>query len=274
MTLLAQKFRVPLNRAALMCQIQHLVGLGYWYWHSGSVHVDKAIGLLDKFCTLYPIQASASTRATNRRKGVANVDLLWARSETDRDHLVWYLLATKGREYPGEASFRDPIYQRERMKDSRNIPVAWGQHYLLHQRLLADGADPNQRQNKRAARMRWTWSMTPKTLAGWREQVVQAAVQGDFQYQATFSHLIASPMFGGIRLDLRQLERWGHDAWRKNHSKREYRSPLPTPLPFMPRIRVYGELTLSVLAEQVRKDRDTACLAGAEEAIATATIHH
>lgn len=271
MTLLAQRYSVPLNRAALMCQIQHLVGLGYWYWHSGAVHVDKACGLLDKFCSLYPILASPSTRATNKRKGIANVDLLWARSESNPDYLVWYLLATKGREHPGEPFFRDPIHQLEKMKDARRLPVVWGQHYLLHQRLLADGSDPEHKRNKRSARLRWTWSMSRETLAGWRDQVIQAAFHGDRDYQATFSHLIVSPLFGGIRLDLRQLERWGHEAWKRNHPKREYRCPIPSPLPFMPRIPVYGKLTLSALVEQVQIKRDTDAVMAAAEAVAAIT---
>lgn len=269
MTILSQRYLVPLNRAALMSQIQHLVGLGYFYWHAGSVHVDKACGLLDKFVSLYPILATPSVRATNKRKAIANVNLLWGVAESQPDRVGWILLATKGK---GDGPFPDTIHQRERMKDARITPVLWGAHYMMHLRVMADSQDPEEKRKKRSMRPRWTWSMTQPTYGGWRDQIVQAAQQGDREYQNTFSHLVPSPMFGGIRADLRTLEREGFSVWKKCHRNAAYRSPLPMPLPFMPRIPVYGDLTLWALVEQIRKRVDTAARDAAVQAVAATSL--
>lgn len=247
MTCLASKFLVPLNRAALMNQTQHLVSVGYHYFNTGSVSVAKASGLLDKFAALYPILATPSQRSTNHAKRIANVELLWSTDPQDPHRLCWTLLATKGRMIPGEPGFPDPIHQRERMKDARLIAPLWDSHYQLHQRLLGGAQDPDAKARKRGAKLRWTWSMTRETFAGWASQVRQAAHVGDRAYQTVFSNLTPSPLYGGIRADLRELERIGYRAWLENHRRDSYRMPLPCPLPSMPRIQVYGRMTLEDL---------------------------
>ena len=258
----------PLNRAALMCQLQHLVGLGYYYWHAGSVPAEKACRLLDKFVRLYPVLATPSQRATRKKKGIANVELLWGADDSQPGHLRWFLLATKGKDRPGQTRYPDPIHQLEPMKDARKIPLLLGTHYQLHQRLIEDRSEADRRRRKRGARLRWTWSMTKATFAGWQDQVTQAAQRGDRDYQASFSHLITSPMFAGIRSDLMALESIGRATWKKNHPKSHFRPGLPHPLPFMPRIPVYGQMTLSDLAEASLKRADTAKAEASTQALA------
>lgn len=257
MNLLCNRFRVPLNRAALMCQLQHLIGVGYYYWHAGSVPAEKACRLLDKFVCLYPILATPSQRATSKKKGIANVELLWGVDDSKPGYLRWFLLATKGKDRPGQTRYADSIHQLEPMKDARQVPLLLGTHYQLHQRLIEDRSEADRLRRKRGARLRWTWSMTRGTFGGWQDQVTQAAQSGDRYYQATFSHLIASPMFAGIRTDLAALESVGRATWKKNHTKAQFRPGLPHPLPFMPRIPVYGEMTLADLAEAALKKVDT-----------------
>lgn len=265
MNTLSMKYPVPLNRAALMSQLQLLAGQGYHYWHAGSVSLQKAAGLLEKFASLYPVLATPSQRATNKKKGIANVQLLWGASPADAQTVNWFLLATRGKTIAGQTGFADAIHRLERMKYIAHTPLLFDGHYVLHQRLM-EVATEDRAKKKRSAKLRWTWSMSAPTFAGWRDQVVQAAHAGDRQYQRLFSHLTPSPMFAGIRADLTALESIGRDTWRKSHGNAEFRPGLPSPLPIMPRIQVFGHMTLADLIESTLDRRDTVLLKAREEA--------
>lgn len=250
MTHVAETFRVPDHRLAAMSLIQMLVSRGYYWWHTGSVRADKVLGLMAKFCSLYPsILTSPNQRATAKRRRIANVQLVLFPDITRPGNLVWYLLATAGKPLPETdhraPEFPDLIHQRERMKDARRVPLWWHDHYLLHQRTIVPD-----RGKKRPPRTVWTWSIHPDQMVGWRDRIQQAAVLGEAPLVEVFSLLRMSPMFSGIRSDVMDLSRRARDIWKKNHRKSHCPNLMENPLPYTQREPIFrrGHTVASVVA--------------------------
>lgn len=239
MPTIAEQLSIPDHRLAAMLQLQLLMSQGYFYWNSGVVTATKAASLAEKFTGLYDgILATPNQRSTRRRKHIANVELIFFPDELSDLHLRWFLLATPGKIAPStrpkDEQFTDLIHQREKMKNGLNIPLEWSGHYILHRRTIKHPLE-----KKRASRQRWTWSIHPTQTQHWRNRIQLAAEYDARSVISVFDQLRLSPMFAGIRADIRAFDDHAHTIWKKNHRSLGYPSPLTIPLPYTRRVPIY-----------------------------------
>lgn len=248
-------FLIPQHRAAAMLYLQTLAATGYHYWNTGSVHYEKAAGFLQKMRALYPIDLSPGQRAVAQAKGRANVYLVMFPDASRTGYIQWFLVATRGRHavdpLTGEVvttqNYTDLVYQREKMKDGREIPLTWLGHYRLVQHRPA--RDPKKKKSQKRV---WTWRLTSETYRQWQLRLEQAARVGNTALRKEIEPLLRSPMFSGVREDIVQLNAAAEAAFRKQHKAIGYISPLPAVLPYMPKVVVYRDATLLSLVEQLR----------------------
>lgn len=90
------------NKTAAMTRVLDMVPRGYHRHISGTVRVEKAEALAQKFHTRYGVGCTPAQRLTRKSKGVANAILVMYWPET-ADRVEWLLLATDGRGLDGEA---------------------------------------------------------------------------------------------------------------------------------------------------------------------------
>ena len=249
-------FPVPISRAGCMSYLVHLMADGYSYWHSGSVHFEKAEGFVQKMRMLYPIEATPGQRAVAKSKGRANVQLVIFPDQARPGFLVWYLLATRGKpfvdpltgEVQEEKGFSDLIFQREKMKDGRKIALTWCSHYRLLQHQPA--RDPNKRKSQKRV---WTWRLTDETYRQWALRLADVAKAGLGPLRREIKPLLISPMFSGVREDIARLGDLAEAAYRKQHKNSTYISPLPVVLPYLAKVPVFRDATLLSLVALLRQ---------------------
>lgn len=250
-------FLIPIHRLACMAYLASLVADAYYYWHSGSVHYPRAAAFLAKMRALYPIDATPGQRVVAKSKGRANVRLVMYPDQANTGYLLWFLLATPGRfpvdpltgQLDRSKGFADLIFQRERLKDIRQIPLVWLGHYRLVQHQKA--ADPAKRRSRKTV---WTWRMTPETYRQWELRLTEAASMGNRALNREFQPLLTSPMFSGIREHIADLACAAEAAFRKQHKGIKYESPLPPVLPYIRKSTVFQNSTLLAVVEQLRME--------------------
>jgi len=249
---------IPQHRLALLQHLATLVGIGsYYWWHSGSVHCEKAIGFVAKMRALYPIDRTPGQRAVAKDKRIANVELVMFPDPTKVGYVLWYLLATPGKPYvdpltgkiDASRGFTDLIFQREPMKDGRNIPVMFLSHFQLVQRQKI--VDLKKRRSRKAT---WTWALSQSTFREWQVRLEQAAKVGNLALGREAKPLMLSPFFSGVRGDVERLAELASAAFQKNHRSETYKRPFPPMLPYVTKVKVFQDATLYSLVDQLRQD--------------------
>ena len=209
-------------------------------------------------------------------KGRANAYLMMFPDAARTGYIQWFLLATRGRhtvdpltgELLSDQTFADLIHQREKMKDGHRIPLTWLGHYRLVQRQPV--RDPRKKKSQKRV---WTWRLTTETFRQWQLRLEQAAKVGNTALRKEIEPLLRSPMFSGVREDIAQLASLAEAAFRKQHKAAAYVSPLPSVLPYMPRVKVFQAATLLSLVEQLRQqdaDDKARAMAAAKSVLAGA----
>lgn len=250
-------FLLPMNRAAAMSYLLTLTAAGYHYWNAGSVHHEKAAGFLKKMRALYPVDLTPGQRAVAQAKGRANVTLVMYPDATRTGYLQWFLLATRGRHpvdpVTGEVlthqPFVDCIHQREKMKDCCKLPLTWLGHYQLVQHQPT--RDPRKRKSQKRV---WTWRLSPDSFRQWQVRLDQAAKVSNAALRKEISPLLRAPMFSGVREDVAALAASAESAFRKQHKAASFISPLPTVLPYMPKVKVFHSATLYAAVVQLQQE--------------------
>jgi hypothetical protein len=247
-------YLIPVHRLACMEHLQRLVATGYFYWHAGTVHFTKAAGFLQKMRAYYPIEATPGQRAVAQRKHRANVHLLMYPDPSRTGYILWFLLATLGRRkvdpvtgvVDAAAGFIDFIFERERMKDARQVPLTWLGYYELGQ-----FEAPADRRKKQGAKRTWTWRLTRSNFSEWDARLTIAAQAGLSILHREFRPILTSPMFAGVRRDVVLLEQRAEASFHKQHPRSAYRSPIAVPLPYVCRVKVFQDSTLLSMVERL-----------------------
>lgn len=230
--------RISTSHAACMNYLQLLVSTGYRYWTSGKMAPEKAVGFARKMAELYPIERNAAGRAYDKETGKASVQLVMFPYDLE---VRYWLLATPG---------NGLIHEREKLTDAFELGPAAGfkPDGLPRYRLVL-------RKGKDRAKARWTWVFEPAHLRELRASLKQAADAGEPALEELFSRLKTIPLFAGIREQMLELRADAETTWKKQN-RTPFPTSIPAKLPTMPRLTVFGELTLPVLVAQLVAKRE------------------
>lgn len=229
-----------------MSYLMLLVSTGYRFWIRGEMHYSKAQGFAKKMAELYPVLANSSARAYAKSKGQAAVQLVMFPSDRDPTKVMYWLLATPG---------KGLIHEREKLQDATRVPLTWYDQYqiALTQRTRAQGG-----------KTRWTWQIQPQRFKEYLASARDTANSGQQALTDYFSNIAHMPMFSGIREQVKEIEQYAAKTWAKQR-KSPFPQVLPESLPIMPKIQVFGDMTLDDLVAAMRKkDADQRASAEAE----------
>lgn len=253
--------RIPTSKPAAMSHLLMLVSTGYRYYTRGEMHYSKAAGFAAKIANLYPVNATADMRSHAKRTGRYSAFLIMYPHEKDPLKIMFWLLATKGGAPKGYVD----IHAREKLSDVFQMPLSWRDQYeCVH--LEKEGR----------AGSRWTWRMKKDYFARLDSSAKEAADAGRDALKQFFGMLSHMPMFAGIRAQVVALDKCARATWKKQR-KTAYPDPLRPEsakegsdaaswLPVMPKISVWGDLTLEILIEKLAESEQQRKIAGAAEA--------
>lgn len=252
--------RIPITKAACMSHLLMLVSTGYYYWISGEMHYSKASGFARKMAGLYPIDATADMRSWAKKTGRYSCMLIMFPHDKDPSKIMYWLLATKGSAPKGYVD----IHTREKLYEADIRALGWRDQYELVQAV---------RKGKKST---WTWAMRRDYFARLDASAKQAADAGRDALKTFFGMLCHMPMFSGIRGQVIELNSSAKKTWIKQRKSFSYPAPLkpdgsPTDdparhLPVMPKIQVWGDLTLDILIERMIEDEKIKNQVGADQA--------
>lgn len=259
--------KIPTSKAACMSHLLMLVSTGYRHWISGEMHYIKSAGFAKKMGELYPINATADQRSWAKQTGRYSCMLIMFPHEKDPTKIMYWLLATNGGAPKGYVD----IHTLEKLSDAIIVAPAWRDQYELV-RIERKGKKPT-----------WTWAMRRDYFARLDASAKQAADAGRDALNTFFGMLCHMPMFSGIRGQIIELNATANTTWNKQRKSSSYPAPLKPDgsttddpasyLPVMPKIKVWGDLTLDGLISkmiEVEKRKNEAGVAEAD-AIARAS---
>ncbi|HGL5235551.1 hypothetical protein [Burkholderia multivorans] len=179
------------SKTAAMTRVLDVVPRGYHRYINGTVQVEKAEALAQKFHARYGIGCSPAQRLTRKSKGMANAVLVMYWPET-AECVEWLLLATSGSGLDGEAL---------RLVDESPRLTWLGYELIRH---------PSR------GRAAWTWRRTRNEMAELHALIALQAGQRHYKALAdTLVRIARQPGFHGVR-----AQSWGlfQEARRRGYN--------------------------------------------------------
>lgn len=201
----ASYVRIPSSKAACLRVLLETVERGSRHWTAGTVHVDKALQLADKFGLLYGADATPAQRSAARaRYRAASQVFFWPDSPST---LRWWLLVSDG---------DGVVHERERLQDAwaAGERLAFGTEMRLVRR---------QRAREQGGSKRWTWVLSPETYERHLDAIraLSRSHGPDSRVGERLDRLVQSlkalPGFAGIREQKTALQQAGREAWCRTH---------------------------------------------------------
>ncbi|OUI89054.1 hypothetical protein HK19_15530 [Acetobacter persici] len=223
---------IPVHKTTMMQTITRAIVQGY-IWHiSGVVHAERAVGLVQKFETLYGVNSTAQQRWRGKKAGRASARLfLFPANRTP--NFFWWLLFTDG-----ETVAREREHDLALVTDPRKR-LTWGSEF---ESVQVSG------QTKQA---QWTWRLTPKRLDEWRLAIKTAIrhSQSDGQIKFLVSRYQRLPGFRGVREQVSYLRHYTKSEWVR--TRRGECSFLPKGNPPYVRLRSSPGVEIDLLIDRM-----------------------
>jgi len=224
------------------------------------MHYSKAAGFAKKMAELYPIDATSDMRSWAKQTGRYSAFLVMFQHDKDPTKVMYWLLATNGGAPKGYIN----IHVREKLSDAIIVAPAWRDQYELV-RIERKGKKPT-----------WTWAMRHDYFLRLEASAKQSADAGRDALNTLFAMFHHMPMFSGIRGQVIQLDATAKTTWIKQRKSSSYPAPLRPEssttdnpaiyLPVMPKIKVWGDLTLDRLIAKMIEDEKRKTESGVAEA--------
>lgn len=197
--------RIPSSKAACLRILLETVERGSRHWTGGTVHVDKALQLADKFALLYGADARPAQRSAARsRYRAASQVFFWPDSPST---LCWWLLASDG---------DGVVHEREKLRNAwaagERLPFGTEMRLVRRQRPREQGGSK-----------RWTWVLSPEAYERHLEAIktLSRSHGPDSRVGERLDRLVhalrALPGFAGIREQKVALQQAGREAWCRTH---------------------------------------------------------
>jgi hypothetical protein len=212
--------QVHVHKTVLMQRLLDSVSRGYCWHTSGSVPLNKAQRLSNKFAERYGVHRNANRRAYAKRKGQANTRLfLWHKESST--HLLWWLLVTEG---------EGTVHDEEQLYDASNRRhrIRIDDDYELIRRVRPS--------NKGGGEV-WTWRMTHLCIEQWEARLLNASRSHNPTVMTqTLGSLYRTPGFSGVRHQVGKLVQQARKLWMRHHASLDA-FQLPPRLPYVERIK-------------------------------------
>jgi len=199
-------------------------------------------------------------RSWAKQTGRYSAFLVMFQHDKDPTKVMYWLLATNGGAPKGYIN----IHVREKLSDAIIVAPAWRDQYELV-RIERKGKKPT-----------WTWAMRHDYFLRLEASAKQSADAGRDALNTLFAMFHHMPMFSGIRGQVIQLDATAKTTWIKQRKSSSYPAPLRPEssttdnpaiyLPVMPKIKVWGDLTLDRLIAKMIEDEKRKTESGVAEA--------
>lgn len=193
--------KVHIHKSVLMQRLLDAASRGYPWHTSGTVPVQKAPRLANKFAELYGVSKNQNQRAYAKRMRRANARLYFYAPDRG-DKLHWWLLATGG---------AGAVNEHERLQDATSAHgrIRVGTDYELLRRT---------RPSAKGGGTVWSWRMTRACYGQWRERIISACRHSEpWVVTQTLGSLYRTPGFSGIRQQVGKLSALARSEWRRRH---------------------------------------------------------
>ena len=190
------------DHQALQQRIADYVRTGHSRWTRGTVALNRARAMVQKFARLYAVDLDRNRRLRAKTRGEGNAVLLLAEASTSDDSLLWYLLVTAG---------EHPAHHLERLHDAsvRDGRVRFADYELVHV------TKPS------VAHPVLTWRWTREAEDMWRERALAEARCGDELHVEQFlDALRRTPGFYGVRKQVGRVMGLFRREWRRRRGAR------------------------------------------------------
>jgi hypothetical protein len=185
-------FPVLTRKSVLMQRLLDNITRGYWHHTSGTVSVQRALPMVEKFSDRYGIADGKDKRYRRRKLGGGNATLLLAPTDNP-GVLKWFLLVTEGEHL---------AHREESLRDAR----------AKAGRIVVDGFELVElsRSADKGGGVRWTWRMTEEKVDGWRASIRAAARSSTVKVRmpTVLRQLFSVPGFGRTRQQVGTLTRY------------------------------------------------------------------
>lgn len=255
--------QICVHVAGAMTELQRLACNGYTGFRHGTVPVDQAQLLADRFDRRYHLSQSEDQRSHARRKGKASHRLVMFPG-ADRREIHWWLLRTPG-------SCDDDQRKWQLMPKHRLEWIWWYElvrlpvppaHRKKYQQTLRDGTQGNHRPDAKspekavprsAASMRprinavtWTWRIKVDQVQKLKQDIRFYVFKRDHRLAQLLLSLRRTPGFRGVRGDVFELYRYLQRQCRKQGVPCP---ELPATIPWV-RNQHYARVPLSALVKR------------------------
>lgn len=214
-------FFVFTKKTSFMQRIADLVRSGHKRYTMGTISIDKAAHLADKFGRLYEPNLPRLQASRRREKGEATARLLWWYDENKPEILTWILLVTDGQlMIDGLEKWQDPLEPKERI------------HLTGYELVrITKPTEP---------KPVWTWRYDKQRLQDLRNEVVTAIrLRHDNELERLIAMLWKSPGFAGIREQVKAIGALVKADWKRSRS--EAMPELPKHLGYVQRLADKGK---------------------------------
>lgn len=233
------------RKSTFMQRIADHARVGYFYWTSGEVPIEKAATLARKFADLYLVGLTKDVRFKRKKLGLGNaVLLLWQGQGDTQTHIQFVLMVSTG---------DHPAHQLELLQDVRLSRIQVTGYELLQL--------PRKGQDHPA----WTWRMTAEAYELWEFRIEQVTKSRNPRLAAeAFYSLYQSPGFGGIRRQVGHLVKHWRGVWKRVKRSNEPFFP-PRTLYYVSRLRDSGMRLSTLTARTAMLDLTAGATCGTPE---------
>lgn len=216
-------FFIFTKKTSFMQRCADLVRSGHTRYTMGTITIEKAAGLAEKFGRLYEPNMPRLQASRRRAKGEATARLLWWFDENN-SVLIWILLVTGGRLIvDGLEKWQDPADSKQRIKITGYELV----------RIT------KQKENNPV----WTWRYEKQRLQDLRNEVINSIRhRHDNDLKRLIGVLWKSPGFSGIRTQVFAIGLMIKTDWKRIRKAGEVMPELPKHLGYVQRLKDKGEL--------------------------------
>lgn len=184
---------VLVGKTLFLQRIQEAVAAGYCHAFLGSLPLEKAQKVVDKFAEVYGVNAGKDERYRRRARGLGNASLILRFNEDAS--IDFALLVTEG---------EHAAHHLERLSDARLRPLRYQEFELVWLTI------------KGRSRPTLTWRLAPQGFEGWRARLHLHTARYDRVelYRDWFS-LYRLPGFAGVRRQVGELVSYWRREWRQ-----------------------------------------------------------
>lgn len=211
-----------------------LVRTGHRYWVGGVVELDKLPAFYAKMHARYNLEMSPVQATRARQKGIATARLLFWHPD-NYEQALWVLVRSEGELSALAKDAREKwkdAYGKEQERLHLKLGVFEGARVLELVRIT----------KKHHSNPVWTWRYEKASYQDFRQRIIDAIRHKRDDQLKQLIHMlwIVSPGFGGVREQVKKLEKLIRAEWKRSRRPAEAMPPIPQHLGYLRRVKDKG----------------------------------